>query len=70
MNYALDHELIKEELDRLGKSLLKNSVMNYLYTGSGLRSRKVGNELMLIHYDWRATNGKPDYMIQVTKLAL
>jgi hypothetical protein len=69
-NYVLDNELTKEELDRLGEPLLKKSAMNYLYKGSGISSCKVGNELMLVHYDWRATNGKPDYMIQVTKLAL
>lgn len=70
MNYALDNELTKEELDKLGEPLLKKSAMNYLYTGSGVKSRKVGNELMLIHYDWRATNGKPDYMLEVIKLHL
>jgi hypothetical protein len=70
MNYALDYELTKEELDKLGEPLLKKSVMNYLYTGSGVTSRKVGNELMLVHYDWRATNGKPDYMLEVVKLSL
>ena len=70
VNYALEKELTKEELDRLGEPLLKKSAMNYLYTGSGIMSRKVGNELILVHYDWRATNGKPDYMLQVTKLAL
>lgn len=70
MNYALDYELTKEQLDKLGEPLLKKSVMNYVSTGSGVRSRKVGDELMLIHYDWRATNGNPDYMLQVTKLPL
>lgn len=70
LNYALENELTKEELDRLGEPLLKKSAMNYLYSDSGIMSRKVGNELMLVHYDWRATNGKPDYMLQVTKLKL
>lgn len=70
MNYALENELTKEQLDRLGEPLLKKSAMNYMYKGSGIMSREVDNELILIHYDWRATNGKPDYMIQVTKLAL
>lgn len=70
LNYALDNELTKEELERLGEPLLKKSAMNYIYSGSGVTSRKIGNELMVVHYDWRATNGRPDYMIQVTKLAL
>ena len=69
-NYALENELTADQLDKLGEPLLKKTVMEYPYSGSGLVSRKIGKELMLIHYDWRATNGKPDYMIQVTKLAL
>ncbi|MDF3028552.1 MAG: hypothetical protein K0S23_2859 [Fluviicola sp.] len=70
VNYALEYELTKEELDKLGEPLLKKSAMNYLYSDSGVMSRKVGNELMLVHYDWRATNGKPDYMLEVVKLPL
>lgn len=70
-NYILDNDVSAEQLEMFGRPLLKESkMMNYLYKQNGLVSRKIGDELFFIHYDYRATNGRPDYLIQLIHLPL
>jgi hypothetical protein len=69
-DYEEDHEVPAEFLESLKAPLLEKSKMNYLYKDNDFVCRLAGQNLIIIHYDWRATNSKPDYMIEITKLPL
>jgi|GEM_PF-3292983 len=70
VDYEWDHQVSDELIVSLTAPLLEKSKMHYIYYGSGCEKRAVDGNLMLIHYDWRATNTKPDYMLEITQLPL
>lgn len=69
-DYEEDHEVSLELMESFKAPLLEKSKMNYLYKGNDFVCRAVDGNLIVIHYDWRATNTKPDYMIEITRLPL
>ena len=70
VDYEMEHEVSDELIVSLTAPLLPKSKMNYLFYGNGYTTRAVGNDLMIVHYDWRATAGKPDFMLDIVKLPL
>ncbi len=71
IDYEWDHQVPDELIVSLTAPLLeKSKMMNYLYYGNEYEIRAVGDNLMIVHSDWRATNTKPDYILEIILLPL